>query len=457
MRVAGIGPFNLGPRLTMTFVILIALILGGNGLIIWQFQLTRNEARRLTGANQQLNVVLQLQASLLSLHRQLDDLARSVDVRSHVTEAESLREALERQIQDTRTAVSNLPSGTVVNPSFLPTLNIIRIAYSAEIEAIVELAKVGDRAAIQPRVDIELNPIETQIAILVNSVNQQANGELERGIAEMASVQRRILVIVPATALATFLIAAFFGWSIARRFIELRLDERVAERTRIARELHDTLLQSLHGLLFQFQAARNMLPNRPQKAMETLDGALNATEQAITESRGAIHDLRAEGARSGDLAESLRRAAEELANSGHAQLPVPTFKLLIEGERKSLAPILQDEVYRVALEVLRNAFQHSGGNRIEMEIHYDDEVLRLRIRDNGKGIDPQVLKEGGIAGHWGLRGVRERAKRIGAKVDFWSEARAGTEVELTVPGKIVYQKLGNQTRFRLFRRAGSHE
>lgn len=230
--------------------------------------------------------------------------------------------------------------------------------------------------------------------------------------------------------------------------LNVRFEERLAERTRIARELHDTLLQSLHGLMFQFQAARNMLPNRPQEAIHTLDAALSATEQAIAESRGAIHDLRMDPVRNGDLGESLRAAAQELAESHLEDSQAPAFQVIVEGERKPLPPVLQDEAYRIAREILRNAFQHAHADRIEAEIRYGEQVLRLRIRDNGMGINPKVLKEGGTSGHWGLRGVRERAQQIGAKLDFWSEVGAGTEVQLSIPAAVAYETSHDRSKHK---------
>jgi len=456
---AGTSPFNLGPRLRVTFAILILLILGGNALVVWQFDIIRNETEHLTGANRQLVAVLRLQANLLSFHRGLDDLARSMDLRRLVTEAESMRGALHEQTQQTRTAIANLPSETVVDPSFLPTLDTIDITLSAQIDAILDLAKSGDWGAIQPRISNELNSIETQTAILVNNINQQASGELARGVAGMRSVQRRILMIVPATALSTFFIAAFFGWSIARRFVELSLDERVAERTRIARELHDTLLQSFHALMFQFQAARNQLPERPEndKGLRALDDAIATTEEAIAEGRDAIHDLRPGPSAKSDLAHLLTTAGRELAGSQDTNGNSTSFRVIVEGEPQALSPMLQDEIYRIAREVIRNAFRHADASLIEAEIRYDQRQLRLRIRDDGKGIEPKVLEGRARTGHWGLAGIRERAQRIGAKVDFWSEARAGTEVELTVPAKIAYKAERNDSRFRLSRKAGSDE
>ena len=122
-----------------------------------------------------------------------------------------------------------------------------------------------------------------------------------------------------------------------------------------------------------------------------------------------------------------------------------------------MSPILQDEIYRIAREVIGNAFRHANASQIEAEIRYDHGLLRLRIRDDGKGTDPKVLKEGARPGHWGLLGIRERAKQIGARLDFWSEAGAGTEVELRVPASVAYAKSPDgfgtdRSGFRLFRK-----
>jgi signal transduction histidine kinase len=239
--------------------------------------------------------------------------------------------------------------------------------------------------------------------------------------------------------------------------LNLRLDERVGERTRIARELHDTLLQSFHGLLFRFQAARNMLPRRPEDAIQALDGAITRAEQAIAEGRNAIQDLRCEPSAHSDLEHLLTAIGKELAGSRDANHDSPSVSVTVEGKRQALSPILQDEVYRIARELLRNAYQHSQARQIEAEIRYDQAQLRLRIRDDGKGIDPKVLQEGGRAGHWGLPGIRERAKQIEARLDIWSEAGAGTEVELTVPASVAYAKSHDADGFRLFRKKmGTH-
>jgi signal transduction histidine kinase len=222
-----------------------------------------------------------------------------------------------------------------------------------------------------------------------------------------------------------------------RQFV-IGLEARVNERTRIARELHDTLLQTFHGLMFQFQAVRNLLPGRVDEAIQSLDDAINETEKALAESRDAIQDLRSEPLEQRDLSDLLKAASKELTNTVTADHELPSFDLVEEGERRTLSATANNEVYRIALELLRNAFHHGNATRIEAEIRYDDHLLRIRIRDDGRGIDPKVLKDGGSAGHWGLQGVRERAERIGSRLEFWSEAGVGTEVELMVPASVAY-------------------
>ena len=241
-----------------------------------------------------------------------------------------------------------------------------------------------------------------------------------------------------------------------QRQFNMRLETRVNERTRIARELHDTLLQSLHGLMFEFQAARNMFSRNPQQAIQTLDDAILATEQAISESRDAIQDLRSEPLRDRCLAESLTATGQELAASYKGNCAAPTFRMIVEGERRNLSSKLQDDVYQIAREVLRNAFRHAQAQRIETEIRYDVHEFRLRVRDDGKGIAPGVLAKGGAAGHWGFSGMRERAQQIGAQLNVWSEGGAGTEVQLTIPAAVAYETPRDGSSFKLFRKAGSH-
>ena len=217
----------------------------------------------------------------------------------------------------------------------------------------------------------------------------------------------------------------------------VRLEERVNERTRIARELHDTLLQSFHGLMLRFQAAYNFLPARPEEAARTLGGALDQGAQAITEARDAVQELRSSSVTTNDLAPAIRALCEEL-KAGESNRNSAAAEMEMEGEPRELHPILRDEVYRIAGEALRNAFRHAQAQRIDVGISYDDHELRLRVRDDGKGIDPAVLNDKGRAGHWGLAGMRERAESIGGRLEIWSAPGGGTEIDLRIPASIAY-------------------
>src|SRR5580693_5386104 len=256
-------------------------------------------------------------------------------------------------------------------------------------------------------------------------------------------------------------VAAFLGllWALYQfRLHQLQqqftagLEARVNERTRIARDLHDTLLQSFQASLIQMQRARNHFSRSTEDAIRTLDNAIGSAEHAIVEGRDAIQDLRLTVIPQSHLEHLLTVAGQELAKAQDANGTPPMFRVTVEGPHRSLSPILQDEVYRIGREVLRNAFRHSQASRIEAEVRYDKRKLRLRIRDNGKGIDQKIMAEGASAGHWGLPGARERATRIGARLDFWSEAGAGTEVQLTVPASKAYTKPQAQRRFGFFRK-----
>jgi ligand-binding sensor domain-containing protein/signal transduction histidine kinase len=239
---------------------------------------------------------------------------------------------------------------------------------------------------------------------------------------------------------------------LAKEF-NIRLDERVDERTRVARELHDTLLQSFQGLLLRFQRASNLLPMRPQEGKQKLDDAIDLAAQAITEGRGAVQGLRDSTTLTNDLPVALSTLGGELVDEETKNPPV--FEVDVEGEPRDLHPILRDEVYRIAGEALRNAFRHARASRIEVEIHYDAQELRLRIRDDGEGIPAQVAGGDGPARHFGLRGMRERAKLIGGHLEMWSNVESGTEIELTIPASVAYVKPATQSRFWFSRKGTS--
>jgi signal transduction histidine kinase/ligand-binding sensor domain-containing protein len=238
------------------------------------------------------------------------------------------------------------------------------------------------------------------------------------------------------------------------RQLNVRFEERLAERTRIARELHDTLLQSFQGLMLRFQSVRNLLPEHPEMAIEALDGALDRADRAVVEGRDAIQNLRSSTAVACELAQAITTLAQELTNGPDGKKGVVSFRMSVEGSPRNLHPIVRDDIDRIAREGLRNAFLHAQADHIEAEVTYGPRELRVRIRDDGKGIDPQHLS-GGRARHWGLTGMRERAAHISAQLNLWSEVGAGTEVELRVPGSVAYGAgSGRSGLFRLSRKQG---
>ncbi|WNG48284.1 ATPase [Archangium minus] len=210
------------------------------------------------------------------------------------------------------------------------------------------------------------------------------------------------------------------------------LEERHRERERIARELHDTLLQGVQGVILRLQSVAERLPvaDPVRKAMED---ALDRADNVLVESRARVRELRAASERTGDLSQSFEKVGEEFRQEHSAG-----FHVVVEGQPTSLDPIVRDEVFRIGREALVNAFQHADAQRIEVALTYDYRELRLRVRDDGRGVDVEFLQAGGRPGHWGLRGMRERARKIGAQLDILCRSESGTEVELRVPAKAAY-------------------
>ncbi|MDX2153663.1 MAG: two-component regulator propeller domain-containing protein [Bryobacteraceae bacterium] len=238
-------------------------------------------------------------------------------------------------------------------------------------------------------------------------------------------------------------------YQITREFAA-QLDGRVDERLRVARELHDTLLQSFQALVIHLQAARNMVASNRDGAMRVFDDALDLGAKAIVEAREAIQAMRSSTGGANDLAHALEALGHELASEGSPQL-----RVTLEGPPKNIQPDSAREVYRIACEAIRNAFRHAQATTIEAQIAFG-ESLRVCIRDNGKGVDSAVAKDG-RSGHYGIVGMRERAMRIGGKLDISSAPGAGTEIVLTIPGPIAFRESASGAVIRLFHRKDSGE
>jgi signal transduction histidine kinase len=211
----------------------------------------------------------------------------------------------------------------------------------------------------------------------------------------------------------------------------LLLEERLAERTRIAQELHDTLLQDFLSVSMQLHVANDQLAgDAPAKPIVTR--ILDLIGRVIEESRNTVHGLRSSSWRSQDLERAFSRIQEELGVT-----PKAKFRVIVQGVARPLRPVIGDDVYLIGREALANAFHHSGASEIEVELEYSENQLRLLVRDNGCGIGNEILQSA-RNGHLGLSGMRERTERIGAKLRVLSRAAVGTEIELTIPSHIAY-------------------
>jgi signal transduction histidine kinase len=230
--------------------------------------------------------------------------------------------------------------------------------------------------------------------------------------------------------------------------IQARLGERMDERERIARELHDTLLQGFHGLMLRFQAVMEEIPDT-QPARSKMEKVLERADEVLLEGRDRVTKLRVEVKQGQDLSKAIALCGEELAREHSAE-----FSMAITGGPQPVDSVVLDETYRIGREALVNAFEHSNASRIEGELTHDSARLRLSIRDNGDGIDQEILKSG-RAGHWGMSGMRERAESIGGQLNIWSTLGAGTEVELIIPAQVAYQHEAKRPRWKWIKRVVS--
>jgi signal transduction histidine kinase/ligand-binding sensor domain-containing protein len=215
--------------------------------------------------------------------------------------------------------------------------------------------------------------------------------------------------------------------------VQGRLSVRLEERERIARELHDTLLQSTQGLILLFQGFAGRL-KRPDPMRGEMESALDQADDLLNEARDRVVDLRTTALES-DVAPAIARAGEDL----FAGSPV-AFGIIVTGTPRLLLSSVADDVYRIAREALTNAARHAQASVVEVDIAYDIADFRLRVRDNGKGLEPSVQSAGRRPRHFGLQGMRERAQKMGGIFNLWTKDRAGIEIELIVPAGVAYQE-----------------
>lgn len=242
-----------------------------------------------------------------------------------------------------------------------------------------------------------------------------------------------------------FAICALIGLAYAFRVhqvtaqLQSRFAVRVAERERIARELHDTLLQGFQGLVLRFQSIANRAP-KDGELRASLDEALDRADAVLVEGRARVRDLRA-AAVEDDLAKAIAEGAYRVL-----EVDPSRFQLTVEGSSRALHALVSEEVTRIAEETIRNAVQHASAKAIDAILSYGRTELRLTIRDDGVGMSQSIVTTGEKAGHYGLIGMRERAKRIGGRLEVKSREGAGTEIALSIPGPAAYK----DQRARLF-------
>jgi ligand-binding sensor domain-containing protein/signal transduction histidine kinase len=224
------------------------------------------------------------------------------------------------------------------------------------------------------------------------------------------------------------------------RQVHGRMEERLEERERIARDLHDTLLQSVQGLILKFHAVSKQIP-KDTPAYDALEKTLDHADEVLAEGRDRIRNLRVKSASLSDLPAAFRSIAKETSAGRDA-----VFKIVVEGHVRDLHPLVLEESYSIGREAIINALTHSDGSHVEAQIIYDSRQFCVRVRDDGRGIDDKILEAGGRSGHWGLQGMHERAQKIGGQLKFWSRQDTGTEVELTVPAATAYQGSANKSK-----------
>jgi signal transduction histidine kinase/ligand-binding sensor domain-containing protein len=248
-------------------------------------------------------------------------------------------------------------------------------------------------------------------------------------------------------AAALVLLQSVFVYRLRRAKVNIqqRLAARLSERERIARDLHDTLLQSVQGLMLKFHAVANAIPP-DSAARNKLENALAQGREVIAEGRSRVVDLRRADAPSTELATQLSSYGASFLQTSEA-----TFNASVVGQPLPLNPIAADEVLNIGREAMGNAFMHAEARHIEIELAYGEKSLALRIRDDGKGMERGTV-ETGQEGHWGIVGMRERSRALGANFNVWSRPGSGTEIELIVPAATAYAACGGVTKRPLVER-----
>jgi signal transduction histidine kinase len=218
------------------------------------------------------------------------------------------------------------------------------------------------------------------------------------------------------------------------------MEERMIEREHIARELHDTFLQGVQGLMLRFQAAMEKIP-QSEPARDLMDNALKRADAVLTEGRDRVSELRNSARGYDDLPRALQDKGTELV-----QIFGAAFCLTVEGAPRSLRPLIAEEIERIGGEALNNAFRHARAKRIDVQIQYAPDSLSLRVSDDGAGFEVAAWNDNVQVEHWGLMGMRERARKIRAQLEVTSRPGQGTAVKLHVRGAVAFDRSASNRR-----------
>lgn len=462
-----------------------------DAVVFWQFRQMLAPSRRLSNADHASLAIVRVHLDVDTFREDVAVLESSHDTAQFLTEATEWRKTFLLDVEDAQQALSRAPEIASEDPTIPAALETLKVALPSQLDTAIQLSGAGGWTAVRLRLKQQIQDLIDLSSSLMARVDRQAQRQRAKAVQDAEIAQRRLLVVGPVAGLLTLLIAVALGWYVTQSItvplaelawgadalargdfrhevnvggndelavlgkafnhaaqqlhnvFEMTLEVRVAERTRIARELHDTLLQSFHGLLLRFQTVSHLLPEHPIEAKQSLDNAIEQAAGAITEGRDAVQGLRDSTVQGNDLASAISELGERLATDSTNGRP--EFRVVVEGELRDLHPILRDEIYKIAAEALRNAFRHAQARQIEVEIHYQNQQFRLRVRDDGKGLDQAFLSGQGVEGHYGLHGMRERATLIGAKLTVWSKVDSGTEVELHLAAGIAYATASRTT------------
>jgi signal transduction histidine kinase len=216
--------------------------------------------------------------------------------------------------------------------------------------------------------------------------------------------------------------------------ISSRAEERADERIRIARDLHDTLLQGVQGLMLNIHVATENLPS-DGKSKAMLQRALSTADRIIIEGRNRVASLRSDHVVDAELVQSLENVAKELAHDSQS-----SYQIRRAGVEQVLKPHIADEIFFIGREALTNAFRHSGASRIEVDLEYGRRAFKFSCVDNGRGISSLDRSKAEGDGHWGMRGIAERAAKSKGRFDCETDIGQGTTIIVTIPARHAYYR-----------------